>query len=64
MTITVESSSTTTPDPPPSILSRYDANGDGQIDGDEVLKAVSDYFKKVITSEEVLEAVALYFAAL
>ncbi len=39
----------------------YDANGDGIIDGDEVIQAVRDYFAGIITGPEVIEVVRLYF---
>ena len=64
LTITVESSSQTPTITPLSLLDQYDANMNGRIDADEVLTAVSDYFNNVITKDEVLELVALYFSTL
>ena len=40
----------------------YDANENGVIDGDEVVKAVRDYFNGDITPGEVVEVVRLYFS--
>ena len=40
----------------------YDANENGVIDGDEVVKAVRDYFSGDITPGEVVEVVRLYFS--
>ena len=45
------------------LLTRYDANGNGQIDRDEAIKAVQDYFSNLISREDVLEVIRLYFAA-
>ena len=42
---------------------RYDVNGNGTIERDEVLKAVADYFGGLISREEVLEVVKLYFGS-
>ena len=44
------------------IGSRYDTNDNGVIDRDEAVAAVSDYFNDLITREEVIEVIALYFA--
>ena len=41
---------------------RYDANRDEVIDSDEVLQAVGDYFRGIITGAEALEVVRMYFA--
>ena len=40
----------------------YDADHNEVIDGDEVLRAVKDYFGGLISGEEVLEIVRLYFS--
>lgn len=40
----------------------YDLNGNGTIERDEALKAVSDYFAGQITKDDVLEVISLYFA--
>ena len=40
----------------------YDANENGVIDPDEVIKAVSDYFNGEITPQEVVAVVRLYFS--
>ena len=40
----------------------YDANENGVIDPDEVIKAVRDYFNGEITPEEVVAVVRLYFS--
>ena len=41
----------------------YDADGNEAIDRDEAIAAVADYFSGVITREETLEVVRLYFAS-
>ena len=41
---------------------RYDANRNGNIERDEVIAAVKDYFEGTITKEELIELVKLYFA--
>ena len=41
---------------------QYDLNGNGAIEKNEVLKAVSDYFDLLIEKDAVLEVVSLYFA--
>ena len=41
--------------------SLYDLNDDGAIDRDEVISAVVDYFNDLITREETLEVIKLYF---
>ena len=43
---------------------RYDANRNGEIERDEVIAAVRDYFKGTIERRQVIEVVRLYFAAL
>ena len=43
--------------------SRYDANNDRVIERDEVLAAIVDYFDDLITREQVLQVIALYFAS-
>ena len=45
-----------------AIGDRYDANRDEVIDSDEVLQAVGDYFRGIITGAEALEVVRMYFA--
>ena len=45
------------------LVSRYDANGDGQIDRDEAIRAVQDYFNNLISRDDVIEVIRLYFAA-
>ena len=40
----------------------YDANGNGVIDKDEAITAVSDYFNGVIAKEEAIAVVLLYFS--
>ncbi len=42
-------------------VSRYDRNGDGSIDGTEVLAAVSDYFGNLISGDEALAVISAYF---
>ncbi len=42
----------------------YDDDNDGAISGGEVLTAVSDYFKGLITAEQILAMVSLYFSSL
>ena len=46
-----------------TLLDRYDANGNDEIDLDEVFKAIDDYFDfdDRLTLEEVFEIVDLYF---
>ena len=43
--------------------SRYDANNDRVIERDEVLAAIVDYFDDLITREQVLQVIALYFGS-
>ena len=45
------------------LLTRYDADGNGQIDRDEAIKAVQDYFANRISRDEALEVIRLYFSA-
>jgi len=40
---------------------RYDANGNGIMEKSEVIDAIQDYFKDVITKEDVIEVIWLYF---
>ena len=40
---------------------RYDANDDGVIQRDEVISAIKDYFNNLITREETIEVIKLYF---
>ena len=42
-------------------FSSYDLNGNHRIERDEVIKAVADYFRGLITKEEVIEVIKLYF---
>ena len=42
---------------------RYDANDDGAIERDEVITAIKDYFNDVITREETIEVIKLYFSS-
>ena len=46
-----------------TLLGRYDVNGNGEIDLDEVFTAIDDYFDydDRLTLEEVFEIVDLYF---
>ena len=46
------------------VLVPYDDNGDGTIDGDEVIAAVRDYFAGKITPDECISVVARYFSGL
>ena len=43
-----------------AFFSSYDLNGNHRIERDEVIKAVADYFRGLITKEEVLEVIKLY----
>ena len=45
------------------LVSRYDANENGQIEKDEAIRAVQDYFSDLITKAEVLTVIQLYFAS-
>ena len=40
----------------------YDANDNEVIDREEAIAAVSDYFRGLITKEEPIEVIRLYFA--
>ena len=40
---------------------RYDINGDGIIEKGEVIDAVRDYFNDMITKEQVIEVIKIYF---
>ena len=42
---------------------RYDANDDGVIQRDEVISAIKDYFNNLITREEGIEVIKLYFSS-
>ena len=42
-------------------VSRYDRDGDGAIDGPEVLAAAADYFANLISGDEVLAVIRAYF---
>ena len=42
---------------------RYDANDDRVIQRDEVISAIKDYFNDVITREETIEVIELYFSS-
>ena len=39
----------------------YDANGDGEIDIDELFAAINDYFNDVINIDELFVVINLYF---
>ena len=39
----------------------YDTNGDGEIDKSEAIDAVQDYFDDIITKEQALDVIQLYF---
>lgn len=41
---------------------RYDLNRSGTIERDEIIAAVADYFDGLITKDEVIELLNLYFA--
>ena len=41
----------------------YDVDGDGAISKVEALNAIVDYFDGVITKDQALEVIALYFAS-
>ena len=41
----------------------YDDNNDGTINSIEVLKAVADYFRGLLTAQQILAVVGLYFAS-
>ena len=45
------------------IWTRYDFNNNGLIERDEALAAVVDYFADLITKQQALEVVSLYFAS-
>ena len=40
----------------------YDANENGEIEADEILEAIGDYFNDSITLEEILAVIGLYFS--
>ena len=42
---------------------RYDANDNGAIERDEVISAIKDYFGDLITREETIEVIKLYFSS-
>ena len=42
---------------------RYDANDDRAIQRDEVITAIKDYFSDLITREETIEVIKLYFSS-
>ena len=46
-----------------TLLEKYDANGDEQIDYDEAIAAVIAYFEGTITLDEAIGIVVLYFHA-
>ena len=46
-----------------SICSRYDRNGNGVIEQDEVFDAIDDYFDGVITKTEVFAVINCYYSA-
>ena len=43
--------------------SRYDTDNDRMIGRDEAIVAIIDYFADLITRDEVLEVITLYFAS-
>ena len=45
------------------LLDAYDANNNGRIDKREVLTAIADYFKRLITKRQTIMVIQLYFAA-
>ena len=45
------------------LLNEYDANNNGVIDKREVLTAIADYFKRLITKRQTIMVIQLYFAA-
>ena len=45
------------------LVSTYDANGNGNIEREEVFEAVRDYFSDEITKDEVIMILTLYFAS-
>ncbi len=45
------------------IWTRYDLNNNGMIERGEAVAAAFDYFKDIITKQQALEVVALYFAS-
>ena len=45
------------------LLDEYDANNNGRIDKREVLTAIADYFKRLITKRQTIMVIQLYFAA-
>ena len=40
---------------------RYDANGNGSIERDEIIAAIRDYFNNLITRDDVIAVIRLYF---
>ena len=44
-----------------TVADEYDTNKDGEIDGEEVLDAVIDYFDGELTPEQILDVVEIYF---
>ena len=44
------------------IVDEYDANDNGQIDSDEILSAVRDYFNDQISVDEILTLIQAYFS--
>ena len=42
---------------------RYDANGNGAIERSEVITAIQDYFADVISRDDVIEIIRLYFSS-
>ena len=43
------------------VADRYDTNNNERIDSNEVLQAAADYFTGLLTSDEILEIISLYF---
>ena len=61
-TLTPTPTATSTPTPTPTtLLDRYDADEDGQIDLSEISTAVDDYFNGQLTLAEVSAVIDLYF---
>ena len=49
-------------DPATGPVARYDADGDGRIDVDEVITAIADYFAGSLDFGEVMEVIGVYYA--
>ena len=46
---------------PPGKADDYDANGNEELELEEVLEAIGDYFRGELTLEEILAIIELYF---